>query len=164
MATKTQSKPKYSDKPANVSPEDIVYVRNGFNGTLTYISTRTGETYVWDSFGDEVEMDIRELRTAKGAQKGFFENNWFMFDYEFSWVIPYLGVTKYYDNSVSIEDLPKVLKKKPTEVKKICENMPRGQKLSFVYMVREKYRNGEIDSLKTVAALEEGLGITLSER
>ena len=163
MATKTINKPKYADIPESVAPEDIVYVRNGFNGMLTYISNRTGETYVWDEYGDEVEMDIRELRAAKGAQKGFFEKNWFMFDYEYSWVIPYLGIAKYYENTIAIDDLPKIFDKKPSEIKKICEKMPRGQKKSFSYMAREKYRNGEIDSLKTVSALEEGLGISLSE-
>lgn len=163
MAAKAKSSPKFAQIPDNVSPEDIVYVRNGFNGTLTYISTRTGETYVWDAYGDEVEMDIRELRTAKGAQKGFFEQNWFMFDEEFSWVIPYLGVTKYYENTIPIDELMDILDKKPTEIKKLCAKMPKGQKHSLAYMVQEKYRNDEIDSLKTIAALEEGLGISLSK-
>ncbi len=167
MATtkaKGSTKKKYADIPEEVSPNDIVMVRNGFNGRLVYVSTKTGEKYVWDSFGDEAEMEVKELRTAKNSQKNFFVNNWFMFDDEYSWIIPYLGVSKLYDNAMTIENLQGVLKKTPSEIKKVCSSLNDAQKRTLTYMVKELYANGEIDSLKTVSALESGLGISLSER
>lgn len=167
MATtkaKGSTKKKYADIPEDVTPNDIVMVRNGFNGRLVYVSTKTGEKYVWDSFGDETEMEVKELRTAKNSQKSFFENNWFMFDDEYSWIIPYLGVSKLYDNAMTIENLQGVFKKTPTEIKKFCAKLNDAQKKTLVYMVKESYANGEIDSLKTLSALEDGLGIFLSER
>lgn len=161
---KGTTKPKYAEVPEDVSPNDIVMVRNGFNGRLVYVSTKTGEKYIWDELGDETEMEVKELRTAKNSQKKFFEDNWFMFDDEYSWVIPYIGVTKYYENAVTIDSLKGVLKKTPAEIKKLCAKVNDGQKRTLIYLVKELYANGEIDSLKTVSALEEGLGISLSER
>lgn len=161
---KGTAKPKYAEVPEDVTPNDIIMVRNGFNGKLVYVSTKTGEKFVWDELGDEAEMELKELRTAKNSQKKFFENNWFMFDDEYSWVIPYLGITKFYDNAWPIENLQGILKKSPSEIKKMCAQINDGQKRTLKYMVKELYANGKIDSLKTASALEEGLGITLSER
>lgn len=160
---KAVPKPKFAEAPEAVDPNSIVMVRNGFNGRLIYVSTKTGEKFTWDSLGDEVEMELKELRTAKNSQKKFFENNWFMFDYEYSWVIPYLGVTKMYENAITIDELRELVKKRPSEIKKICEKANDGQKRTLRYMAKELYANDEIDSLKTIAAFEEGLGITLSE-
>ena len=161
--TKGTTKSKYADVPEKVSPNDIIMVRNGFNGRLVYVSTKTGEKFVWDSLGDETEMEVKELRTAKNSQKKFFENNWFMFDDEYSWIIPYIGVTKYYDNAWPLDSLQGILSKSPSEIKKMCSNINDGQKRTLIYLVKELYTNGEIDSLKTIDALETGLGISLSE-
>ena len=37
--------------PKDIDPNQIVTVRNGFQGRLVYKSKRTGERFVWDSFG-----------------------------------------------------------------------------------------------------------------
>lgn len=153
----------YAPVPEDVSPNDIIMVRNGFNGRLVYISSKTQEKFTWDSFGDEVEMELKELRTAKGSQKGFFEKNWFMFDEEYSWVIPYLGLTKFYEDTIPIEKMDELFSKSPSEIKRICAKLNKGQKESITYMAREKYSQGEIDSLKTISALEQGLGISLTD-
>ena len=162
--SKVVPKNKFADIPENVDPNQIIMVRNGFNGRLIYVSTKTGEKYVWDALGDEAEMDIKELRSAKGSQKRFFEDNWFMFDDEYSWVIPYLGVTKYYENALSVDDLQDFTSKTPSEIKKICTSLGEGQRKTVTYLVRQLFEEGKIDSMKTVSALEEGLGISLIER
>ena len=165
MATKkTINKKTYAPIPEHIEPTDIIMVRNGFSGKLVYVNPRTQERFAWDSFGDEVEMELRELRNAKGSQKAFFENNWFMFDDEYSWIIPYLGVTKYYDNALSIDEIEKIFTKAPATIRRICDELNEGQRESVVHMARAKYALGEIDSLKTIGALEEGLGINLTER
>lgn len=162
--TKEVTKKKFGEIPENVDVNDIVMVRNGFAGRLVYVSPKTKEEYIWDSFGDEVEMDIKELRTAKSSQKKFFEYNWFMFDDEYSWVIPYLGVAKMYENSISIDDIDNILSKSPTEVKRLCGKLNDGQRKTMIYMVKKLFADGDIDSLKIVSALEDGLGISLTDR
>ena len=162
--TKEVSKKTFAEIPENVDVNDVIMVRNGFSGRLIYVSPKTKEEYVWDSFGDEVEMDIKELRTAKSSQKKFFEYNWFMFDDEYSWVIPYLGVSKMYENSISIDEMDNIVKMSPTEVKKLCGKLNDGQRKTMIYMVKDMFAKGKIDSLKVVSALEDGLGISLTDR
>ena len=56
--------------PKEIDPEQYVIVRNGFHGKLIYKSSRSGEKFVWSDFGDEQEMQLRELRNAKNSFTG----------------------------------------------------------------------------------------------
>ena len=149
--------------PKEIDPSMLITVRNGFQGRLIYKSARTGEMYIWDGFGSEQELELKELRNAKNSAKKFFANNWFMFDEEFSWVIEYLGVGQYYKHAVSLKNFDKVFTKTPAEITKLVSAMSAGQKKSMVYRARMAIVNGEIDSNKAIAALEKALDVELVE-
>lgn len=148
--------------PKDIDMTQYVVVRNGFQGTLVYVSPRTGEKFVWDGFGAEQEMELRELRNAKAASKRFFEDNWFMFDED--WIIDFLGVRQYYKNAIPLDKFDEVFKKTPAEIKKALSAMSLGQKKSIAYRASELITSGDIDSRKTIAALEDALGVELIEK
>lgn len=150
--------------PKDVDPNTIVIVKNGFNGKLIYISPRTKERYVWDSFGDEQEMELRELRNAKSSAKKFFENNWFMFNKDDEWVVQYLGLSRYYKYAVKLDDFDEIFEKSIDEVVDIIGKMSKGQKRSLSYRARQLVIGGEIDSRKMITALENALGTEFIER
>lgn len=158
---------KEDDKP--IIPKDIdqsmyVIVKNGFQGKLIYVSPRTKEVYTWDNFGDEQEIELRELRNAKSSAKGFFENNWFMFDEEYQWVIPYLGLNRYYKDSINLDGFDKIFDLEPEVLAIAINKMPSGQKQSLMYRAIQLVNEGEIDSRKMISTLEEVFGIELIER
>lgn len=165
-AKETEPKAQKEEKiiPKDVSPNTIVTVRNGFQGRLVYISPRTHERFVWERFGDEQDMEIKELRNAKSASKAFFSKNWFMFDEENEWVIPYLGLSRYYKNAIKLDDFDEIFTKTPAKIKDIISKLSPGQKKSVSYRARQLVIDKEIDSLKTIAALEEALGTDLIEK
>lgn len=148
--------------PKEIDPSEFVTVRNGFQGRLIYISPRTGEKFVWNEFGDDVDMELRELKNAKSRYKKYFEQNWFMFDED--WIIDYLGVSQYYKNALPLEHFDDVFKKTPAEAKKIISKLSKGQKRSLSYRAMDMIASKEIDSLKMIDALEEALGIDLIEK
>lgn len=148
--------------PKDVDPTQYVTVRNGFQGRLVYVSKRTGEKFIWDSFGDEQDMELRELKNAKNSYKKFFENNWFMFDED--WIVDYLGVRNFYKNAVRVEDFDHIFTKTPEEVREIVGAMSKGQKKSISYRARVLISEGKIDSLNVITTLEDCLGIDLIER
>ena len=147
-----------------IDQNQIIIVRSGFHGRLVYRSPRTGEKFVWGEFGDEQEMELRELRNAKSAKKKYFENNWFMFDEEYDWVIGYLGLTQYYKNALPLDGFDDLFKKSPAEIEKAIAKLSKGQKKSVSYRAKQLIAEGEIDSNKAIAALEKALGIELIER
>lgn len=161
VALETESTPII---PKEVDPNQIIVVKNGFHGTLVYESPRTHEVFRWESFGDEQEMELKELRNVKSASKAFFENNWFMFGEEYAWVIRYLGLSRYYANAINLEELDDVLRQPTKQLKELVSKMSKGQKNSLRYRVLELMSNGEIDSIKTINALEEVLGVSLTEK
>ena len=149
-------------KAKEVDPNQTVSVRNGFQGRLIYKSPRTGERFIWPEFGDEQEMELKELRNAKNSYKKVFINNWFMFDED--WVIDYLGVRNYYKNALKIDEFDDLFKKPADEIKKIVGKLSEGQKKSVGYRAKQLIAEGEIDSRKAITTLEETLGIELIEK
>lgn len=148
----------------DIDPNQIVSVLNGFQGRLVYESPRTHETYHWDSFGDEQEIELRELRNAKSSAKKFFINNWFMFRSEDAWIIDYLGLKQYYKNAIKLEEFDELFKKSASEIADIVSKLSNGQKKSVAYRARQLASDGEIDSNKVIQTLEKSLGIDLIER
>lgn len=171
VEVKAESKVKetVSAKPAKRSFKDVdmgqyITVKNGFHGTLVYKSSRTGETFIWDSFGDEQDMELIELKNAKNSNKAFFINNWFMFDDENAWVIDFLGLNKFYENSIGLDGLEEVFTMPPEKVHEIVSKMSDGQKRSLAYRAKELASRNAIDSISVLQVLEEDLGISLIEK
>lgn len=143
-------------------PHTTVIVRNGFQGKLIYKSRRTGESYVWHEFGDEQEMEIQELRNAKGTSKAFFSENWFLFDDPE--VIDYLGVSAYYKNALTYDEFDELFDLSIDDMVARIKNLSAGQRKSVVYRAAQMIDSGAIDSRKKIDALEKALGIELVER
>lgn len=167
LTTDTQIELESSEKALPIKAKDIdpnqsVIVRNGFQGRLIYKSPRTGERFIWPEFGDEQEMDLKELRNAKNSYKKAFANNWFMFDED--WVIDYLGVRNHYKNALKIEEFDDLFKKPAAEITKVISKLSDGQKKSVGYRARQLIADGEIDSRKAISAIEDALGIELIEK
>jgi hypothetical protein len=140
----------------------LVAVKNGFMGKLVYVSPKTGEVFVWDAFGDERELEIGELKAAKAVAKGFFAKHWFIF--EDPEVMEFLGVGDYYKNHVEAETL---LKMAPAEIEAACAKLTPEQRRTLsrrVWVLCNGENAVELDSIRTLNALEAALGMTLRER
>lgn len=161
-AENKESKKKEPLIPKKIDPNQIVTVRNGFQGRLVYKSRRTGERFVWETFGAEQDMELSELKNAKNSNKKYFINNWFMFDEP--WIVDYLGLRQYYKYAISIEDFDKLFEKPVAEIEETVSKLSDGQKKSVAYRAKQLIAEGGIDSNKTIAALEKCLGIDLIER
>lgn len=145
-----------------VDLSQYITVRNGFQGRLVYKSKRTGETFVWDSFGAEQDIELLELKAAKNSNKRYFENNWFMFDDD--WVIDFLGVNRFYKNAVKIDDFDSIFDMSAEDLADTVSKMSKGQKRSVAYRAKQLISDDSIDSLKVINTLEELLNIQLIER
>jgi len=146
----------------NLDPNMIVTVKNGFQGHLIYKSKRTNERFEWESFGDEQDMDLQELKNARNASKAFFTNNWFLIDDPE--VLEYLGVTQYYKYALNFASFDDLFKMDADEIEETISHLSVGQKKSVAYRAKQLIDNGEIDSIKVINALEDSLSIELIDR
>lgn len=139
----------------------IIPVRNGFAGKLVYRSPRTDERFEWAGYGDELDIPLSELKSAKaGSKRVYFENNWFEIDDPD--VIEYLGVERFYNNVLNAEKFEALLNQSPENIISSVQGLTKGQRASLTYRVRNMIANGIIDSVKTIEALEVGLNTHLS--
>lgn len=148
----------------DIDLNQLIPVRNGYQGRLVYKSPRTHEKFVWPEFGSEQMVELLELRNAKNTYKKYFMNNWFMFDDEYSWVVNYLGLGQYYKHALSVDSFDELFQKSAAEIEKTVAKLSSGQKSSLSYRARQLIAEGEIDSNKAIAALERSLGVELIER
>lgn len=147
---------------ADLDPHMIVTVRNGFPGMLCYVSKKTGEEFRWDEYGAEQDMELSELKDAKNTKKVYFENNYFLIDDPA--VLDYLGVSHFYRYASRNFGFEKLFDKTPAEIKADLASMNDGQKRSVAYRARQLIKDGGLDSIKKITALEEALGVELIER
>ena len=149
-------------KPKQLDPNMYVTVRNGYPGLLIYKSSKTGEKFLFQGFGDEHEIELQELKKAKNDQKAFFINNWFLIDDPE--VIEYLGVKQYYKDAFSYDEFEALTTMTADEVREKMRNISKGQRVAVARYARRLITEGRIDSLKVIAALEEGLGVQLTDK
>lgn len=154
------AKPAFKVK--ELDPHSYVTVRNGFNGKLVYVSKRNGERIIWDEFGAEQELELQELKIAKNSSRAFFQNNWFMIDDPD--VIAYLGVERFYKNSLSIDEFDELFGESPDVICERIAVLPEGQKSTVAFRARQLIASGDIDSIRVINALEKSLGVELIER
>ena len=148
--------------PKAFNPDQIITVRSGYQGRLVYKSPKTGERFVWDSFGVDQDMELAELKNARSTNKKYFINNWFMFDDPE--VIDYLGLSQYYKFALKIDEFDQLFEKPIAEVEKTVSKLSAGQKKSVAYRAKQLIEDGAIDSNKMISALENCLGVELIER
>lgn len=162
----TEETPKEEKKSYRVKktldPNTVVTVKNGFNGTLVYKSKKTGETFKWEEFDDEQDMDLAELKNARNSYKQFFENNWFIFDDPE--IIDYLNVGNFYKNALNSKGFEELFKMTPEKITAKVAKLSEGQKRSVAFRAKQLIAEGEIDSIKVIDALEKSLSVQLIER
>lgn len=160
IAESAPAKKKIQAKEVDLT--QYVTVRNGFHGRLVYNSQRTGEHFVWKNFGDEQEMELRELRNARNSDKKYFENNWFMFDED--WVVEFLGVKQFYKYAISIDSFDDIFSLPADKLRETISRLSSGQMKSVAYRAKELIASEVIDSISVVKTLEDVLGVELTQK
>lgn len=150
--------------PKQVDMSQYITVRNGFQGGLVFKNPKTGETFRWNEFGDEQDIELRDLKGMKSYAKTYFENNWFMFDKENHWVIDFLGLNQYYKFAIQLDDFDSLFDKPADEIKKTISKLSAGQKKSVAYRARQLVVEDKIDSRSAIRVLEDALGVELIEK
>lgn len=143
--------------------DTMVEVKNGFNGKLIYVSKKNaGYTVIMDRFGDSEYFELGELISARNSAKKFFENNWFLID-DIE-IIKFLGVEKYYENALGLEEFDSIFKRSNDEIVDAIGKLSAGQRNTLIFRAIELIEDGTIDSRKTINALEDALKVELIEK
>lgn len=146
----------------NLDPHTQVTVVNGAYGTLVFVSPKTGERFIFDSFGDEQVIELQDLVAAKNSAKKFFVNNWFLIDDPE--ILEYLGVDAYYRGAMDLEGFEGFFQLTPAEMAEKIEGLSVGQRKTLAYLAKKRIESGALDSMKKIGTLESCLGVKLIEQ
>jgi hypothetical protein len=156
--------PKVKTSMAKQKPQidlrEMVPCRNITNGSLTYISKKTGTVVKWTNFGDIEYIDVAELLTMKSGQPRFFNEPWIMIDDED--VIDYLGLRQIYDKIINPDEIEYFFSMSVDEITDKLGKASHGTKELVASKAREMIENETLYDNRVIRAIEKALSIDLS--
>ena len=157
-SAKAMAKPKEKWTKAKLYTirDEMVEVRNVYNGKVVYNSPKTKINYAWLEKGDIEVMSIEEILTMHTKRK-YLEEPWLAIDDER--IIEGLGLEKAVNIIEKVEDTEALVKMDIQELEKLIDDLNRNQKLNLRDEVVIKIKANEIRDYATVVALKELLDI-----
>lgn len=169
ITEKVVSKPK--KVKLSLKDDDELLVKSNVFGGLIYINHKTGDETNWVDQGDIQQMSVRDLKDMKAKQLSFFRENWISivgsddvdFDvYSINDIYDALQVGRYYKDTLIPEDLDEVFDWTVDEMKSKIKLMPVTIRETIIVRANDKIKDGSLDSISKVKAIEEVLGCELA--
>lgn len=161
VARRTEKEP--APKKAKPLPMDtyVPCVSMIKTGRLYYQSKRQmGYTVVWHNFMDEQYLELSELMAMKSSDPTFFTENWIVIPDSFELkeqVLDALRVRQYYVGSIDPYALNDLFTISIPEMEERISYMSDSVRASLREYVKDSMKDGTLDSLKRVRALETAL-------
>lgn len=130
-------------------------------GKLYVEGSKTGMLYSFSDYGDETEIEYRDLvGLIRSKDKSVFEPRFVVNDKDF--IEEYPALKKFYDDEFSIKNIKKILLMPDDQMVAEIEKLPRGAADSLKSIAAEQVANGEIDSVRKIKALDTVFGTNLN--
>lgn len=158
IVAEEKPKPKRKKK-IEIDRNEMIACRSTTGGKLIYISSRSGDKYIWRDYGAVEYIDMGELLTMKSSQPTFLENVRFVVDDEEA--ATFLGLDRVYENMIQLDDIKSLFDKPATELGDILSKLPAGLKATVASKAREALENGSLDSRSVIKTIEDKLDVSL---
>ena len=122
---------------------------------------KTKMLYEFSCYGDTVEIEYRDLvAEIRTRSKSVFQPRLIVDDKDFVEEFPQLK--KFYSESYTTKELRDILKLSPKQMIEEIKQLPSGALDTLKSMAATFVKNGTIDSVKTIKALDEYFGTDLN--
>jgi hypothetical protein len=146
-------------KKPTLDKNELIPVMNITNGPLIYQSKKTGMEIKFEKYGDVEYLEVGELLTMRSGQRRFLDEPWiFIMDDE---VTEYLGLDKLYKKLVNPSNIDQIFNFNVDHFTEVIKSSPRGYAQLLISRAKEKIKNGSLDSVAKIKALEERFNIEL---
>jgi hypothetical protein len=140
---------------------DRVPVRSAVYGTLIYIDSLTHREWTWNQYGMTRHLTIETLENARNSQEAFFVNGWWEIDPSYEHkdeLLEYLDAAHLYSKDVNIDNFDSLLRKSAAEITAVISKLSVPQKVQLTRRAQELIKEGRLDSMSAIRALEKTLG------
>lgn len=148
---KVEEKNSIKKKKYNIS--DVINCKSVRSGKMVYISKKSGLSYEWLDYGDLCEVEYGDLLALKSSKSVFLFEPWFIIQDDFlakQWGLD--GIYKYFEDLDDVESF--INSVNPSELREKLQNAPKGYRDTIVYTAGDMVRNGRLDSLAKIRAID----------
>lgn len=139
---------------------DGVKCRSVVSGHLYVEGLKTGIIYSFMDYGDESELEYRDLVAAvRSKDKSVYEPRFVVDDPDFLAEFPALD--DFYSKRFTTKDIRTILNMSDAEMKDAIDKLPSGAKESLKTLAAKLVTAGELDSMKKIKTLDEIFGTSL---
>ena len=151
--------PKKTKKTFDQS--DGITCRSVVQGALFVEGIKTGMMYTWTDYGDETEVEYRDLVAAvRSKDKTVYEPRFIVENEDFIAEFPVLE--KYYANQFTTRDIKEILNMSENDMVKAIEKLPKGAIESLKSIAAQQIASGRLDSVRKIKALDQIFGTDLN--
>lgn len=154
IKNKVKAKPK-------LDLHDEVLVKNGYCGELNVLLPKSKYVITFSEFGDDDYIELAELKALRNSKPIFFERNWLIIEDDN--VIDFLNIGKYYADYLTVEDIDELFELPVDEMIAKIQKLNQVTRDNIARRAVDMIKDGNIDSVKKIEALEEELGYNLTE-
>lgn len=142
-------------------PNDYITCRSITQGALYIEGEKTNMLYEWSRYGDEIDVEYRDLVAWVRSKSPFiFNPNIIVEDNDF--VEEFEQLRRFYAQAYSVKDLKKILDLPVDKMIAEIKVLPKTAYESIAGLASSGVANGTIDSVKKIKALDELFDTDLS--
>lgn len=148
------------EKKRKISKDEQVTCKNITNGTLVYVSKKTGAEWIMEGYGATEIFDVAELVTMKASHGRILTEPWMVIEDDD--IIDYLGLRNVYDKiSIPLEKIDSFFEKSISQMKSALKVAPNGIKTLIASRATTLIQEGKLDSIGKIRLIESSLNIRL---
>ena len=149
-------------KPSHVFDDnDLILCMSGVKGDMIFKSQLSGFTVKTTNFGQTVKIPYKDLVYVHNiSPKPFHEGSLIVLNEHLQ---EEFNLGSVYKNVITPNNIQKVLKLDSEDLSKFISDMPSGMKPALYDEARKMYRDGRLDSIRTVEAIEKEFGVSLED-
>lgn len=146
-------------EPRKFAQDDMILCKSVTYGELLLPGKKSKLLYIWSNYGDTTEVEFQDLQALRSTRSAYLMNPYFVIEDE-ELLEQWPELKNLYDKvaALNVDDLFNL---PINQFKKRLREIPVGFKDSIKNIAGEKIRNGSLDSITKINALDEILGTEL---
>lgn len=146
-------------EPRKFAQDDMILCKSVTYGELLLPGKKSKLLYIWSNYGDTTEVEFQDLQALRSTRSAYLMNPYFVIEDE-ELLEQWPELKNLYDKVAAL-DVDNLFSLPINQFKKRLREIPIGFKDSIKNIAGEKIRNGSLDSIAKINALDEILGTEL---
>lgn len=141
--------------------DDMILCRSVAGGITCMEGRATNMVYVFKDYGDECEIEYKDLAAAVRAHSDFIYKPYFIVEDQ-DFIDQFSELKKFYTEKFTVNELTDIVSMSEDEMESAIEVLPAGAKEQFINIVSTMIANGQLDSIKKIKTLQRILDVDFS--